>query len=500
MSDKPRTTQEPPSSTGAGGLSGRIDSYFKITERGSGFAREIRGGLAMFFAMAYIVVLNPLIIATATDVHGDFVGGAAGPETAIPMVAAATALVAGVLTILMGIVGRYPFGLAAGMGLNVVVAVTLAPQMTWADAMGIVVLEGLVLLVLVLTGFRTAVFHAIPAGLKTAIVVGLGLFLTLVGFVNAGFIRRIPDAANTTVPVQLGNGQLDGWPILVFVIGLLLITILTVRKVSGALVIGIVAATAIAITVEAVANVGALNEENPYGWALTVPQLSGSIVDTPDFGLLGQFNLFGSLEHVGVIAMILLVFTLLLADFFDTMGTMVGVAGQGQLLDDNGDLPGARQVLVIDSLGAAAGGAASASSATVYAESAAAVGEGARTGLASIVAGVLFLAATLFSPLVNLVPFEAATPVLIVVGFMMMTQVTRIDFHDMGIAIPAFLTIVLMPFTYSIANGIGAGFISFVILRAAQGRSREIHPLMWIVAAAFLVYFTLDPIRALLGV
>ncbi|RCV54882.1 NCS2 family permease [Marinitenerispora sediminis] len=503
MKETPNT---PPNAAApaSSGLKARLDRYFQISARRSNFAREVRGGLAMFFAMAYIVVLNPLIIGTAADMDGRLPGGGTDPAAAIPMVAAATALVAGVMTILMGVVGRYPFGLAAGMGLNAVVAVTLAPRMTWADAMGLVVLEGIILLLLVLTGFRTAVFRAIPSGLKTAIAVGLGLFLTLVGFVNAGFVRRVPDAAGSTVPVQLGDGHLGGWPILVFVVGLALTIVLMVRGVRGALLIGIIGTTALAIAVEAAAGVGPMVDDagnvNPQGWSLTVPALSGSVVGVPDFGLIGQFNLFGSLEHVGIIALVLFVFTLILADFFDTMGTMVGVAGQADLLDEKGDLPGARNVLVVDSLAAVAGGAASSSSATVYAESAAATGEGARTGLASVVAGLMFLVVTLFAPLVTLVPFEAATPVLIVVGFLMMTQVTRIDFTDYGIGIPAFLTIVIMPFSYSIADGIGAGFISYTLIRAAQGRFRDIHPLMWIIAAVFVVYFALGPIQAALGV
>jgi AGZA family xanthine/uracil permease-like MFS transporter len=480
------------------GWKGRIDHYFQVSARGSDFGRELRGGLATFFAMAYIIVLNPLIIGTAPDAGGDTLG--------IARVAATTALVGGVISILMGVVSRYPFAIAAGMGLNVIVAYSLAPQMTWADAMGIVVLEGLVLLVLVLTGFRTAVFRAIPPGLKTAIAVGVGMFLTLVGFVNAGFVRRMPDAANSTVPVQLGEGGLAGWPILVFVIGLALTIALIVRRVKGAMLIGIAVATAVAMVVEAVAHVGPMAGDdgtvNPSGWALTVPALptsAGDLVALPDFSLVGHFSLFGSFANVGAIAVILLLFTLLLADFFDTMGTMVGVGGQAGLLDADGNVVRAREVLVVDALGTVAGGAAAASSNTVFAESAAGVGEGARTGIAPIVTGLLFLVATLFSPLVTLVPFEAATPVLIVVGFMMMTQVTKIDFADTAIGIPAFLTIAAMPFTYSISNGIGIGFITYTLIRLVQGRPRDVHPLMWLVAAAFLVHFALGPIESLLG-
>ncbi|WP_394350132.1 NCS2 family permease [Streptomonospora sp. PA3] len=490
--DEDRIAQRP------SGLAGRLDRYFHIRERGSTFPREIRGGLATFFAMAYIIVLNPLIIGTAEDMNGDTLG--------ITRVAATTALVGGVITILMGVVSRYPFAIAAGMGLNVIVAYSLAPQMTWADAMGVIILEGLVLLLLVLTGFRTAVFRAIPPELKSAIAVGVGMFLTLVGFVNAGFIRRIPDAADTTVPVQLGNGSLSGWPILVFVIGLILTIALIVNRVRGAMLIGIAVATVVAIVIETFAQVGPMDDGqgpvNPEGWSLTVPSLPtslGDIVSLPDFSLIGQFNLFGSFANAGTIAVILLIFTLLLADFFDTMGTMVGVAGQAGLLDERGNVPRAREVLIVDSLGTIAGGAAPSSVNTVFAESAAGVGEGARTGLAPVVTGALFLVATLFSPLVELVPFEAATPVLIIVGFMMVTQITRIPFSDYSIGIPAFLTIVMMPFSYSIANGIGVGFISYAVIRVAQGRFREIHPLLWIVAGAFAVNFALGPIRQLLG-
>ncbi|MFC4562797.1 NCS2 family permease [Nocardiopsis mangrovi] len=478
---------------------GRLDRYFHVSARGSDFPREVRGGLATFFAMAYIIVLNPLIVGTAPDMNGD--------ELGIARVAATTALVGGVITILTGILSRYPFAIAAGMGLNVIVAYTLAPQMTWADAMGLVVLEGIVLLVLVLTGFRTAVFRAVPPGLKTAIAVGLGMFLTLVGFVNAGFVRRVPDAAGTTVPVQLGDGGLAGWPILVFVVGLLVTIALIVRKVKGAMLIGIAVATAVAIAAETFAHVGpsvgADGEPNPTGWSLTVPALPGSVSDlvaVPDFSLIGNFSLFGSFSNIGAIAVILLLFTLLLADFFDTMGTMVGVGGQAGLTDDEGNLPAAREVLVADSLGTIAGGAANASANTLFAESAAGVGEGARTGIAPVVTGALFLVATLFSPLVELVPFEAATPVLIIVGFMMMTQITKIDFSDYAIGIPAFLTIAMMPFTYSIANGIGIGFISFAFIKLVQGRPRDVHPLMWLVAAAFAVHFAIGPIETLLGV
>jgi len=469
---------------------GGLDRYFRISERGSTVQREVRGGFATFFTMAYIVVLNPLIIGTAADADGRTLG--------IPRVAAVTALVAAVMTLLMGVVGRYPFALATGLGLNVFVTFSIASQMSWADAMGLVVLEGLVITLLVLTGFRNAVFHAIPTELKTAISVGIGLFIAFIGLVDAGFVRRISDAANTTVPVQLGaTGQLRGWPTLVFVVGLLLTAVLVARRTRGAILIGIVVTTVFAVVVEAVTSTGANapGAGNPNGWALNVPTLPDKVVDVPDLGLVGQFSLFGSFERVGVVAALLLVFTLMLADFFDTMGTVVGVGAEAGLLDEDGQLPGSERVLLVDGLAAAAGGAASASSATTYIESAAGVGDGARTGLASVVTGLLFLLALLFTPLVSVVPFEAASPALVIVGFLLITQVRNIDFDDYTIAIPAFLTIVLMPFTYSITNGIGAGFISYALLKATQGRAREVHPLLWLVAGLFVVYFAINPLQ-----
>ena len=477
---------------------GAVDRYFRVSERGSTYGREVRGGLATFFTMAYIVVLNPLIIGTAADVDGNLVGGGSDPGQSIALVAAATALVAGVMTVAMGAFGRYPFALATGLGLNAFVAAALAAQMSWPAAMGLVVLEGLVIAALVLTGFRTAVFAAIPPALKSALAVGIGLFIALVGFVDAGFVRRTEAG---TVPVQLGiGGSLQTWPALVFCVGVVLTAILVARRTRGGILIGIVATAVVAIVVEAIADVGPSNGgQNPGGWSLVVPTLPKQLFAVPDLSLLGAFSIAGSFLQVGVLAAVLFAFTLLLADFFDTMGTVVGVGSQAGLVRD-GRLPGVGRVLFVDSLAAAAGGAASVSSNTTYIESAAGVGEGARTGLASLVTGALFLLAMFLTPLVQVVPFEAATPALVVVGFLMTTQVKNIDFTDYGLAIPAFLTMVLMPFTFSITNGMGAGFVSYVLIRTFQGRAREIHPLLWLVSALFVIYFAIVPIEHLLGV
>ncbi len=484
------------------GLHGAIDSFFQITQRGSTVAREIRGGLVTFFTMAYIVVLNPLIIGTQADSTGVFLGGGKTPNLA--MVAATTALVAGVMTLLMGVVANFPLALATGLGLNAFVTFGIAklPGMTWQDAMGLVVLEGLIITVLVLTGFRKAVFHAVPPALKTAISVGIGLFITIIGLVDSGIVRK---PAAGPVPVELGvGGFLAGWPTLVFVVGLLSIIVMMVKKVRGAILIGIVGTTLLAILLEALIGIGGQTDAagklvNPTGWGLNIPKLPTTLVDIPDFGLLGQFSLLGSFSKIGAVSVVLLVFTLLLADFFDTMGTMVAIGAEAGLLDREGTPPNAQKILVVDSLAAVAGGAGSVSSNTAYIESASGVGEGARTGLASVVTGVLFLLATFLAPLVAVVPYEAATPALVVVGFLMMQQVTGIEWDDLEIAIPAFLTIVLMPFTYSITAGIGAGFVVFVLLKIALGKASAVHPLMWGISGVFVLYFALDPIRSALG-
>lgn len=472
---------------------------FRIHERGSTVGTEIRGGLVTFFTMSYIIVLNPLILGFVPDGTGAFLGGGDGTGANLSTIAAATALVAGVLSILMGTVANFPIALAAGLGLNAVVAYGVAslPGMTWADAMGIVVLEGIVILILVLTGFRTAVFRAVPREIKVAISVGIGLFIALIGFVDAGFVRR---GSGTVLELGVG-GSLAGWPLLVFAIGLTLAIILMVKQVRGGLLIAIITTTVIAVIVETVAKVGKQVPDgtNPTGWSLNSPAIPESFVSAPDFSLLGQFSLFGSVGKIGIVAVILLVFTLLLADFFDTMGTMVAVGAEAGLLDEEGTPPKTMQILVVDSIGAIAGGAGSVSSNTSYIESASGVGDGARTGLASVVTGIAFLLATFLSPLVDMVPSEAAAPALVVVGFLMVTQVSGIDWKDYGVAIPAFLTMVLMPFAYSITVGIGAGFIAYVVIAIARGRIREIHPLMWVTAVMFVIYFMLGPIKAALG-
>ncbi|NLT31519.1 MAG: NCS2 family permease [Propionibacterium sp.] len=480
---------------------GPLDRWFEITRRGSNPGREVRGGLVTFLAMAYIIALNPLIIGTAPDKDGNLISGqpyldasgeviGANVGTSIAMVAAATALIAGVMTLLMGVVARYPLGIAAGLGLNALLAYVIAPQMTWPQAMGLVVWEGIIIALLVLTGFRTAVFRAVPPTLRTAIAVGIGLFITFVGLINAGIVRK---PAGSSVPVEFGiSGSLIGWPMLVFVIGLLLVTVLYARNVKGALLISVIVATALAAIIEAVRKIGPMAPDgtNPTGWSLNVPA-TDSVIALPDFTLLGRVDMFGafSQENVTAIGIAMLIFALLLADFFDTMGTVVAVGAEGDLLDKEGNPPHLGSILMVDSLSAAAGGLGSVSSNTAYVESASGVAAGARTGIASVITGIGFLLAIFFSPLVNIVPSEAVAPVLVFVGFLMMSQVTSINWDELEDALPAFLTIVMMPFAYSITVGIGAGFILYVVLKVVRGKASKVHPLMYVVAILFVFYF-----------
>ncbi len=390
---------------------GLLDTYFKITERGSTVSREVRGGVVTFVAMAYIVVLNPLILGSFSADDATAKVDVLGNILPINQVAAVTALVAGLMSIVFGIIANYPFALAAGLGINSLLAVSIAPQVTWPEAMGLVVIDGIIIVILALTGFRTAVFNAIPPELKSAIAAGIGAFIAFIGLVDAGFVRRIPDAAGTTVPVGLGiDGSIASWPTAVFVFGVLLMGVLVVRKVRGGLLIGIVITTVVAAIVQAITDVGPSMGTN-RSWNLsTPPEVPGQIAGMPDLSLVGNVDLFGAFTRIGVIAATLLVFTLVLANFFDAMGTMTGLGKEAGLVDKDGNLPNVGRALVVEGTGAIVGGAASSSSNTVFVESASGIADGARTGLANVVTGVLFLAAMFLTPLYEMVPIEAAAP------------------------------------------------------------------------------------------
>lgn len=477
------------------------DRYFHMSERGSNLGTEVRGGVVTFVTMAYIVVLNPLIVGTAKDINGNYPGGGQDIGTAIALVAAATALVAGIMTIFMGVYGRFPVAIAAGLGLNGFLAFGLAPFMTWPQAFGLVVIEGFIVLLLVLTGFRTAVFHAVPDSLKYSIGAGIGLFIALIGLVDAGVVR--PGVPLITFAVF---GELAGWPIFTFVFGLMLMIILIALRKRAAILIGLLVTTVIAVVLESTQKIGGANTdpslpglENPTGWGLTVPAIPETVIGFVDPSPLFKLDLFGAFGAIGALAAGLAVFSLLLSDFFDTIGTVTGLATEADLMNADGEVDHLGPILVVDSIAAMAGGLAGTSSNTAYIESASGIGDGARTGIASLVTGSLFLLAMFIAPLTKIVPYEAAAPALVIVGFLMMTQIRHIPFDDYAIAIPSFLTIILMPFTYSITNGIGAGMVSYVAIKIAQGKSKEISGLLWIIAAAFVIYFAVHPLKGLLG-
>lgn len=463
---------------------GFLDRYFEITQRGSTFGREIRGGIVTFVTMAYIVILNPIILTTTTDVAGD--------RLDFGQVGAVTALTAGVMTILFGIVSRLPFAFAAGLGINAFVAFTIVGQVTWPEAMALVLINGILIVILAATGLRSMIFDAVPMELKIAITVGIGLFIAFIGFVNSGFVT-----SGDSPPVGLGVfGSVATIPTAIFVITLVLTGILVARKIKGGLLIGLVTGTILAVIAESIWKLGSA-QENPGGWGLTIPTLIGNPVSVPDFSLIGQVSFdFGK---VGAISVVMLVFSLFFMNFFDAMGTFTGLSREAGLADEKGNFPRLKSALIVEGIGAVAGGFTSSSSNTVFIESGSGIGEGARTGFANLITGALFLIAMFLTPVAEIVPTEVAAAALVIVGAMMMTQIKDINMGSFDVALPVFLTVTVMPFTYSIANGIGAGFIAWVLIRAFSGKARQIHWLLWIVAAGFVVYFARGPVEALLG-
>jgi AGZA family xanthine/uracil permease-like MFS transporter len=441
-----------------------IASYFKFAERGTDLATELKAGVTTFFVMVYIVFLNPIILSAA--------------GVPVPAAAAATALVAGVMTIAMGVFANVPIALAAGLGINGIVAFSLAGAgngpLTWQGAMGVIVLEGIVVTLLVLVGLREAIMDAVPMSLKRAIGAGIGLFILFIGLVDGGLIRQ--PAGDGPVPVEFIYPTTPGQ--FLTILGIFITFALFVRKVPAALLISIVVMTIISII---------------FGIAPT-PAIEAKI----DFSTIGQFDLFQVFSRLGGLAAVLTIFSIMLTDFFDTMGTATAIAEQAELTDKDGKVPGIGRILAVDSVAAILGGAAGISSNTSYIESAAGVAEGGRTGFASVVTGVLFLFAILLSPAAQLVPYQASGPVLVVVGFLMFTLVKDIDVSDVEEGLPALLAMILMPLTYSITVGIGAGFISWVFIKVVKGKVGEVHPLMWLVSIAFLIFFAQNWINGIL--
>jgi adenine/guanine/hypoxanthine permease len=463
-----------------------LERRFRFGERGTTLGRDTMAGVTTFIVMSYIIFVNPQILS--------FAGVEGLEEQGLPFdgVLAVTCLVAGVMTIAMGLYTNYAYAIAPGLGLNATVAFSLVAGegLSYPAAMGLIVVEGIAVTIFVLTGLRERVMDAIPLDLKKAIAIGIGLFIAFIGFVNAGIV--IPG----TPVVDLA--PLTTWPILVAIFGLALTIALRARGVRGDLLIGIIAATALATLINEVSD-----EDAGFRAGATIPD---DVYESPNLELLGNFN-FDAFTELAFISAVVWAFSLFMADFFDTMGTLVGVGKPAGYLDEEGRLPEIRKPLLVDSLSAVAGGAASSSSATTYIESASGISVGGRTGWVAVVAGALFLPFMFFAPIIGMVPPEATAPALIIVGFLMMTALTEyqeeaegdragagpklagIDFTDLGIGLAAALTIMVMPFAFSIADGIGFGFIAFVVVRAAQGRWREVHPFMWVASAAFALYF-----------
>ncbi|MBD0290037.1 MAG: NCS2 family permease [Thermoleophilia bacterium] len=469
-----------------------FDRRFRFSEQGTTLARDTVAGVTTFIVMSYIIFVNPAILGFAG------IEGLEGTGLPFEGVLTSTCLVAGVMTIVMGLVTNRAYAIAPGLGLNAVVAFSLVAGagLGFPEAMGIVVMEGLLVTLLVLVGMREAVMRAIPLELKKAIAIGIGLFIAFIGLFNSGLVVR-----GEGTPVDLA--PFTSWPVLITIFGLVVTIALRAIGFPGDLLVGIVATTAFATIVNYAADV--------YPRGVGYARWPDDVARAPDFGLVGNVS-FDSFATLGVVATIAWIFSLFLADFFDTMGTLVGVGRAAGYLNKEGELPGIRRPLLVDSLAAVAGGAASASSATTYIESGAGVGVGGRTGWVSVVTGALFFPFMFLAPLIGMVPPQATAPALIVVGWMMISILTEreeeaeeeelgagvrpegrrlagIDFHDVALGLSAALVIMIMPFTFSITDGIGFGFIAYVVIRVAQGLWRAVHPLMYAAAGAFVLYF-----------
>jgi AGZA family xanthine/uracil permease-like MFS transporter len=474
---------------------GLLERYFGFAARGTTLARDTMAGVTTFVVMSYIIFVNPAILS--------FSGNAALEGKGLPFgqVLASTCLVAAVMSIAMGLVTNYAYAIAPGMGLNAFIAYGLVAsgKASWPEAMGLVVLEGVAMVALAVTGLRELIFRAIPLELKKAIAIGIGLFIAFIGLYNSGIIANVDPSGGQPV----GLGSFTTWPIFVTFFGLVFTFVLRAIRFRGDLIVGIIGTTIVATIVNKATDYAAFGHTGPAVWPGW-----GNLSSRPDLGLLGQISFHSfSATQLGIVASLVWVFSLFLSDFFDFSGTAIGVGKQAGYVDKDGNIPKFKKALVVDGLAAMAGGAASSSSATTYIESGSGVAAGGRTGWVAITAGLLFIPFMFFSPLIGMVPPEATAAALIVVGWLMISTLTEmegeaeeadggkstklagIDFHDLAIGLSAALAIMIMPFTYSITNGIGFGFITYTLICAARREWKRIHPFMWIVSAAFVLYF-----------
>jgi adenine/guanine/hypoxanthine permease len=464
-----------------------LERFFKFKQWNTSLKRDTLAGLTTFIVMSYIIFVNPSIL------------GLGGKGLPFAAALTSTCLVAGVMTILMGVVTNRAYAIAPGMGLNAVVAfsLVLGQGLTFPQAMGLIFLEGVAITILVLTGFREAIFKAIPIELKKAIVVGIGFFILFIGLVDGGIVIS-PPGDGTVVTL----GTFVGVPVACTIFGLVITIIMLTRKWRGAIILGILATTVFATILNYA------YDKKAFGEGIAV--IPSKIFASPDFSLVGAFD-FGAFAKLGVAAAVLWIFSLMLSDFFDTMGTLVGVGGEAGYLDEKGDLPQVNRPLLVDSLAAVAGGAVSASSATTYIESGAGVAQGGRTGWVAVVVGALFLAAMFISPIAGIVPASATAPALIIVGYLMMATLTKgeaeadhdlaepkaaINFSNIAFGLPAVLIMTIMPLTYSITNGIGFGFICYTLIRVVQGKAKEVSWMLWIATVGFIIYFLVPLFQA----
>jgi AGZA family xanthine/uracil permease-like MFS transporter len=457
-----------------------LERMFKLKENNTTAKTEIIAGLTTFMTMAYIIFVNPIIL--------NFVGieGLEGLGPGFAPTLAATCLAAGVLCIAMGLYSNYPFALASGMGLNAVVAwqLIVGMKLPWQAAMGVIFMEGVLITIFVLTGLREAVMNAIPISLKRAIGVGIGLFILFIGMVDGGLVKQ-----GTGIPVTLGD--LNNLAVFIAIIGILITAYLMAKRVVGSLLLGIILTTILAIIINYASGLTAFKTPG-------VAVIPKQILSIPDFSTFGAGLNFGVFSKIGFLTAILTIFSIMMSDFFDTMGTVIGIGGEGGFLKE-GKLPRLNRVLLVDSLAAAFGGFSSASSVTTYIESASGVAEGGRTGLTSVVVGFLFLLGLFLAPIAGIIPPQATAPALILVGFYMCTIIKDIPFADFEEGFPALMVLVTMPFTYSITNGIGVGFVIYTFIKIVRGKAREVHWMMYLASAAFIVYFAIPLITSLLG-
>lgn len=453
-----------------------LERFFHLRELNTNFKVELLAGVTTFLTMSYIIFINPLFLS--------FFGEPNLKNLALPFSASmtATCLASAIMCISMGLLTNYPFALAVGMGLNAVVSyqMVLSLGLSWPQAMGVIVLEGIAITILVISGLREAVMNAIPMSLKQAISIGIGLYLAFIGLQNAGFVKTHP-----TTFVTLGD--FTKWRVIISVFGLLVTAIMMKRKVKGALLLGIVTSTFFAVILNYLTGLSAF----PEAGKAVIPK---SVFSAPDLSTFGKFD-FSAITKLGLLPALMLIFSVMLSDFFDTLGSVIGLGTEGKFLDQKGNLPRIKQVLLVDSLAAVMGGVASSSSVTTYIESAAGISAGGRSGFSTVVVGILFFMAIFFSPLAGVVPKEATAPALIIVGFLMLTIIREIPFDKFEEAFPAFLIMIVMPMTYSITNGIGFGFISYTLIMLLSGKGRQVHLLMYLVSIAFTLNFLLPVLK-----